>query len=176
MRSAPGPAVHPDEPGLPRPLQGKGCASLWRVSKRERQASLETAVLHPNQFQVNDAWIAFQLNDVPIETIQDGSFHCIALMDAASCFILGNAFVATTAPAPSPTELRRLLKAGWEHKRQYPKTLFVPKGQFEAAVRAEATRHGIAVVPVPEDQLFTFIGEARQGFREFVHRGGGSEA
>jgi hypothetical protein len=134
------------------------------------------AVLHPNQFQVNDAWIAFQLNDMPIETIQDGSFNCIALMDAASCFILGNAFVATAAPAPSPTELRRLLKTGWEHKRQYPTTLFAPKGQLEAAVSAEATRHGISVIPVEEDQLLAFIGEARQGFREFVQRGGGREA
>jgi hypothetical protein len=133
-------------------------------------------VLHPNQFQVNEAWIAFQLNDVPIETIEDGSFNCIALMDAASCFILGNTYIATTAPAPSPIELGRLLKAGWEHKRQYPNTLFVPKGQFEAAVSAEAKRRGISVVPVEEDQLLAFIGEARQGFREFIERGGGREA
>jgi len=133
-------------------------------------------VLHPNQFEVNDAWIAFQLNDAPIETIQDGSFNCIALMDAASCFIMGNAFVATAAAAPLPAELRRLLKAGWKHKRQFPNTLFVPKGQFEAAVSAEATRHGIAVIPVQEDQLLTFIGEARQGFRDFIQRGGGREA
>ena len=52
-------------------------------------------LLHPNQFQLNEAWIAFQLNDAPIETEQDGSFNCIALMDAASCFILGNAMVQT---------------------------------------------------------------------------------
>jgi hypothetical protein len=133
-------------------------------------------VLHPNLFQVNEAWIAFQLNDVPIETIEDGSFNCVALMDAASCFILGNTFVATATPAPSATELRRLLKTGWEQNRQYPSTLFVPKGKFEAAVRAEAKRRGISVIPVEEDQLLVFIGEARQGFREFVQRGGRREA
>ena len=134
------------------------------------------AALHPNQFRVNEAWIAFQLNDAPIETIHDGSFNCIALMDAASCFILGNAFVATAAPAPSPAELRRLLKTGWEYMRKYPNTLFVPEGRFEAAVSAEATRRGIVVIPVQADQLLTFIGEARQGFLEFVQRGGGREA
>lgn len=133
-------------------------------------------MLHPNQFQVNEAWIAFQLNDVPIETMQDGSFNCIALMDAASCFILGNTFIATTAPAPSPTELQRLLKAGWEHKRQYPNTLFVPKGDLEAVANAEATRRGISVIPVEEGQLLQFVGEARQGFREFIQGGGGREA
>jgi hypothetical protein len=133
-------------------------------------------VLHPNQFQINEAWIAFQLNDAPIETIKDGSFNCIAFMDASSCLILGNVFVATAASAPSPTDLQRLLKTGWEHKRQYPNTLFVPKGQFEAAVSGEATRHGISVIPMEERQLLTFIGEARQGFREFVQRGSGREA
>lgn len=137
---------------------------------------METAVLHPDQFQVNDAWIAFQLNDAPIETIRDGSFNCIALMDAASCFILGNAFVATTAASPSPVELRRLLRTGREHAGQYPRTLFLPKGQIEAALTAEAVRHGIAVIPVDESQLVTFIGEARQGFREFLRRGGRRES
>ena len=133
-------------------------------------------MLHPNQFQVNEAWIAFQLNDVPIETLQDGSFNCVALMDAASCFILGNTFIATTAPAPSPMEMQRLLKAGWEHKRQYPNTLFVPKGQFEAVVRTEPQRRGIAVIPVEEDQLLIFTGDARRGFREFIQQGGARKA
>lgn len=133
-------------------------------------------MLHPSQFEVNEAWIAFQLNDAPIETIEEGSFDCIALMDAASRFILGNSFVATTAQAPSPAELRRLLRTGWEHRRQYPSTLFVPKGQFETAADAEANRRGITVAPVEEDQLLAFIGEARQGFRDFLRRGGRSEA
>ncbi len=47
-----------------------------------------TFMLHPNQFQVNEAWIAFQLNDAPIHTRSDGDFNCIALMDAASCFMM----------------------------------------------------------------------------------------
>lgn len=64
-------------------------------------------MLHPNQFQVNEAWIAFQLNDLPIETMQDGSFNCIALMDAASCFIVGDVFMATTAAATRAEAKRR---------------------------------------------------------------------
>jgi len=46
-------------------------------------------MLHPNQFHVNETWIAFQLNETPIITDRDGDFNIIALMDAASCFILG---------------------------------------------------------------------------------------
>jgi len=47
-------------------------------------------VLHPNQFQVNEAWIAFKLNGDPIHTEHDGDFNFFALMDAASCFLLGS--------------------------------------------------------------------------------------
>jgi hypothetical protein len=44
-------------------------------------------VLHANQFQVNEAWIAFKLNEGAIHTENDGDFNFLALMDAASCFI-----------------------------------------------------------------------------------------
>ncbi|MCY1381805.1 hypothetical protein D9M69_697600 [compost metagenome] len=54
-------------------------------------------MLHPNQFTVNEAWIAFRLNDAPIQTDADGAFNCLALMDAASCFILGTEFVPADA-------------------------------------------------------------------------------
>jgi hypothetical protein len=131
-------------------------------------------VLHPRQFQVNEAWIAFQLNDAPIQTERDGSFNCVALMDAASCFILGNTFAPEGSPEPCQVDVRRLLKTGWEHKKQFPATLFVPKGQFQTILPAEAKRRGISVIVVEEDQLLVFIGEARQGFREHI-QGEGSQ-
>ena len=129
-------------------------------------------MLHPNQFAVNEAWIAFWLNDEPIQTVQDGSFNCICLMDAASCFILGNAMVPAHESEPSHLEAKRLLKIGWAHKKRMPKTLFVPKGQFETNLIAAAQREHIDVVPVREDQLLVFIGDARQGFKEHVQARG----
>ena len=130
-------------------------------------------MLHPNQFHVNEAWIAFKLNDVPICTESDGDFNFIALMDAASCFILSSAPVPTNAAEPSKMEAKRLLKEGQAHKQQLPKTLFIPSAQPAALLSAEAKRQGISVVRVPEDQLLLFIGEAREGFRE---RFGGSSS
>lgn len=127
-------------------------------------------MLHPSQFQVNDAWIVFKLNDVPIETEKDGSFDCICLMDAASRYILGNTLVATTASEPSTLEARRLLKTGWNRSTQLPSTLVVPTGQFPTKLRAEAKRQGIAVVLVDESELLTWIDDARKGFREYLER------
>ena len=123
-------------------------------------------MLHPNQFQVNEAWIAFQLNDVPIRTETDGDFNCIALMDAASCFILTSAFVSINEPGPTKIEARRLLKQARAHKQAMPKTLFVPSGHPADHLALEAERQKVTVVRVPFDQLLLFIGEAREGFRE----------
>lgn len=121
---------------------------------------------HPNQFQVNEAWVAFKLNDRPIHTEQDGDFDYFALMDAASCFILSSASVSARSAGPSKLESRRLLKQGKAHKKRWPKTLFVPSEQPATFMAAEAERQGIAVVRISEDQLLPFIGEAKQGFRE----------
>jgi hypothetical protein len=129
-------------------------------------------VLHPKQFQVNEAWIAFKLNDAPIPAGSDGDFNFIALMDAASCFILSSALVSATAAEPSKMEARRLLKQGKAHKQQLPKTLFIPIGQPANELTVEAERQRIAVVRVPEEQLLVFVGEAREGFRDRF--GGGS--
>lgn len=123
-------------------------------------------MLHPSQFEVNEAWIAFQLNDAPIRTERDGSFNCIAIMDAASCFILGMVMVPMDELEPSKLDAQRLLKSGRAHKKQYPKTLFVPTGRFQSFLPAEAKRHGISIVPVDESQLLIFTGEAQQGFKE----------
>jgi hypothetical protein len=126
----------------------------------------ERFVLHPNQFQVNEAWIAFKLNDRPIHTEQDGDFDFIALMDAASCFILGSVSVPANVAEPTELESRRLLLQGQERKQQLPKTLLVPSGQPAQFLAAAARRKGIEVVRVEENQLLLFIGEAREGFRE----------
>jgi hypothetical protein len=123
-------------------------------------------VLHPNQFQVNEAWIAFKLNDQPIHTQQDGDFDFFALMDAASCFILSSAPVPAKSAQLSKLESRRLLKHGQAHKKQWPKTLFVASELPATLLAAEAERLGIKVVRISEDQLLPFIGEAIQGFRE----------
>lgn len=123
-------------------------------------------MLHPKQFEVNEAWIAFRLNSTPVRTERDGDFNCIALMDAASCFILGSEFIPVTVAEPTRAQFRRLLKAAQRRKDQLPKTLFIARGDAANLMTREATHQNIDVVRVPEGELLTFIGEARQGFSE----------
>ena len=129
-------------------------------------------MLHPNQFQVNEAWIAFKLNEVPIYTEADGDFNVVALMDAARCVILSTAFGPARKADQTKTEVRRSLGEAHSHKQQLPKTLFVPINHSAKNLIAEAEKIGITVVRIPEDQLLVFIGEARQGFKEHFGSGG----
>jgi hypothetical protein len=123
-------------------------------------------MLHPKQFEVNETLIAFRLNHAPIRTELDGNFNCIALMDAASCFILSSKFIPATAAEPTRAQFRRMLKDAKRHKQQLPRTLFVPREDVAGRVTREAAQQSIEVVRVPESELLIFIGEAREGFAE----------
>ena len=128
-------------------------------------------MLHPKDFEVNEAWIAFRLNGAPIRTARDGDFNCIALMDAASCYLLGSEMIPVTAAEPTRAQFGRLLTHAKRHKQQLPKTLFVPSGDVADQMTLETTQQQIEVVRVPESELLIFIGEARQGYAEWVARG-----
>jgi hypothetical protein len=123
-------------------------------------------MLHPNQFEVNEAWILFRLNGAPIRTEQDGDFNCLALMDAASCFILGSEMIPVPAQEPTRAEFRRMLKHAHRPEQQLPETLFIPLEDVADLAAQEATKQSIEVVRVSEAELLVFIGEARQGFAE----------
>lgn len=128
-------------------------------------------MLHPSQFKVNETWITFQLNDAPLITDSDGDFNVFALMDAASCFILGVGYVRTDSKEFSRMEAKRLLKSGYTHKKQYPKELIIPNNQLANVMSEEAERLGISVVRVPEERLQVLIGEARESFQEHIGKG-----
>lgn len=134
------------------------------------------SVLHPSQFQANDAWIFFALNETPIVTVRDGSYDCICLMDAASCYILANAMVSSGERELSELEVRSLFKSAQAHNPRKPKRLFAPASHLHAQVVAEADRRGMEVIRTSESDLLVFVGEARQGFREHVMAPPASEA
>ena len=128
-------------------------------------------MVHPSQFQVNEAWIAFRLNRAPIQTEAEGPFNCFALMDAASCYILGTELVPINKAEPSSLDWRRLLKKGRSHKQQLPKTLYMASGEVAELLCREAALLKIEIVRVAESDLRIFLGEARDGFEEHVSGG-----
>ena len=128
-------------------------------------------MLHPKQFEVNEAWVAFRVNDAPIQTDRDGDFNCIALMDAASCYIFGLELVSVTAGEPTRAQFRRMLKKAKRHKQQLPKMLFVAREDVADVVTHAATQQNIDVVQVSENELLIFTREAREAFAERFEEG-----
>ena len=122
-------------------------------------------MLHPDQFEIDEAWIAFKLNEAPVATERDGDFDVVALMDAASCFIVASTLIPLRSAGLSEHEASGLLDEAQSHHQRLPATLFV-SGEQPSQLLHEAERRGITVVPVPADQLSVFVGEARAGFRE----------
>jgi hypothetical protein len=150
-----------------------GASGLLQPAQLASTTSHATSnMLHPQQFTVNEAWVAFQLNDAPIHTGQEGTFNCLALMDAASFFILGGEFVPASAVEASELEFRSLLKKGESHKNELPKTLLLAREHVADAIEREAACQGISVVRVPESELLVFTSAARVAFREQFGIGG----
>ena len=128
-------------------------------------------MLHPDQFEVNEAWIAFKLNEKPIRTATDGDFNFLALIDAASCFLLCFVPLPVTQAELTQSEARKFLEDGYVHKHRWPEKLIIDSGQHATFLAAEAERRGIEVLRVPADQFQPIVGEAQLTFR--VQFGGG---
>jgi len=144
---------------------------IWiRLNIARFQESILPLIV-PKQFRVNEAWIAFKLNNAPVTTANDGDFNVLALMDAASCFILGTEFVSADSQEPSQLEVRRLLNCGQSHKGELPNKLIIPSEQTAETFTEEAEQLGISVIRVPDKELSEFLDEAREGFQEHVSGG-----
>lgn len=122
---------------------------------------------NPNKLAVNETWIVFRLNGQPIRTEQDGDFHCLALMDAASEFILGTQLVPAVKHEPSLLDVKRLLSSGAKHKQTIPKQLLISKELPAKVIAQEAMRLGMEVHIVAAKELVPFTREAKIGFRQY---------
>ncbi len=146
---------------------GISVQSAHGIMSRIPSISPHIAMLHPSQFGPHSAWVAFQLNDQAISTQSDGDFNLIALMDAASCFILGTASIPISTGEPSQLDAKRLLKDGQSRATQWPQRLIVPTTLTAGNLLKEAENHGVRIEHVPEAELEALIGEARQSFKEY---------
>jgi hypothetical protein len=151
--------------------------AVQREEHGERQVALQLIlgvrrhwigfrVFHPNEFEANEAWIAFRLNRLPICTEEDGDFNCIAIMDAASLFILSSDLIPVDASGPTQLEFRHLIQSAQRHDQELPTKLILSRGEFPDEIARQAEERGIEVVSVSENQLLIFTREARDAFAE----------
>ncbi len=118
----------------------------------------------PDQFEVNDAWIAFRINDEFV-FVQEDPYDIFVLMDAASTYVLGFVFSKVVEEAPSVDEVEDLFKKAWETKQQWPKKLIVTDESAASNVFIqEAKKNGIPVDVVPISDLSPIIEPVKEIF------------
>ena len=125
----------------------------------------------PEAFEVNRTWLAFRINQRPIES-GDGAHDIFVLQDAGSMFIFGTALGAANADGPPEAEAESLLQRAWSHREEWPEELIVPgHASGGNAFSRVAARIGITVRAVPEAKLSFYIKDVQTAFEEYLSGG-----
>jgi hypothetical protein len=127
--------------------------------------------IEPTEFSRNEAWLLFQLNDIPLETEQDGNFNALAIMDLATGMIFGMEMVQVTEPEISDFQSRKLLAAAEVQAGSRPQRLFIDLERNADSLSTVAAAMGIRIERAPAAELAPLSLEARDGFAAHVTGG-----
>jgi len=121
-------------------------------------------MLYPDQFRVNEAWIAMRVNEAFL-FVKDEPYDIYVLMDAASCYVLGHALSRVTDEAPNETDIENLFQNAWAVKRQWAEKLMLTENSIAADVfRKQAEKNGLSVIIVPLSDLEPIVGPLKESF------------
>jgi len=90
-------------------------------------------MLTPDQFKVNEAWIAVRINEEFL-FVKDEPYDIYVLMDAASAYVSGHVFSRVVDESPHDKDVEALFRKEWEAKKQWAEKLIVPE-QFHCRER-----------------------------------------
>jgi hypothetical protein len=117
------------------------------------------------QSRVDDAWVIFRLSTAPISTAQDGDFHCVALMDMASGFLIGMQMV----PLGTEDELGAAAPALLKDARSRglaALALVMPDSALSVTVVEHAAAMGMIAGKATDAELDRALTEPREAFAE----------
>jgi hypothetical protein len=134
-----------------------------RVHERERAVPI-----NPHEYDRNEAWLLFQLNDAPVCTESDGDFNVMAILEVSTGVILGMEFVGVLAEELSEFESRKLLASSESEAGGRPQRLFIDSEQQADQLIAAASAMRVEVILESASDLNTITQEAREGFAAHV--------
>lgn len=123
-------------------------------------------MLHPDQFRVNEAWIAIRVNDSFI--IAENEPHDIfVLMDAASAYVLGFVLSKVADQAPKQADVEALFQKAWAAKSEWAENLILPeKFSAKEVFTAQAEKHGFKIQLVSLRDLAPIIDPLKESFSQ----------
>jgi hypothetical protein len=129
--------------------------------------------MHPSDFQVNQTWLAYRINQAPIR-VGGTAVDLYVLQDAASMFLFGHALATPGTEGPESSEVESLLDSAYSKGKQWPSELVMPGVHGAGSTFSKAAlQRGIAVRSIPESQMSLYIKDTQEGYEEFLTRGQG---
>ena len=121
-------------------------------------------MLTPDQFKVNEAWIAVRINEEFL-FVKDEPYDIYVLVDAASAYVLGHVLSKVVDESPDVKDVEALFREAWEAKRQWAEKLIVPENSIaENVFRIQAEKNGLSIEIVPLSDLEPIIGPLKELF------------
>lgn len=121
-------------------------------------------MLTPDQFRVNEVWIALRVNEEFL-FVKDEPYDIYVLMDAASAYVLGHVLSRVVDEAPHEKGVEALFRKAWEAKNQWAEQLIVTENSTaEDVFRTQAEKNGLSVKIVPLSELEPIVGPLKESF------------
>lgn len=121
-------------------------------------------MLTPNQFRVNEVWIAFRVNE-SFMFVQDEPYDIYVLMDAASAYAFGHVLVRVTDEIPKEKDVDTLFQEAWGAKRQWPRKLILPEDDPAKNIFGmQAEKNGLSFETVPLSDLSPIVEPMKELF------------
>jgi hypothetical protein len=121
-------------------------------------------MLTPDQFKVNEAWIAVRINEEFL-FVKDEPYDIYVLMDAASAYVLSRVLSRVVEESPHDKDVEALFRKAWEAKKQWAEKLIVPENSIaENVFTIQAEKNGLSIEIVPLSDLEPIIGPLKELF------------
>lgn len=121
-------------------------------------------MLSPDQFRVNEAWIAVRINEAFL-FVKEEPYDIYILMDAASCYVLGHVLSRVIDEAPNENDIRDLFQTAWQAKSQWAETLIITENSpAEDVFSKHARQNGLSVKKVSISDLEPILGPLKESF------------
>ena len=121
-------------------------------------------MLSPDEFRVNEAWIAIRINEQFL-FVEDEPYDMYVLMDAASTYVFGHVLSKAPDEAPPRKDVDDLFNKAWEAKNQWAEKLIVAANSDAAGIfKEQAEDNGLSVMVVPLSDLGPIISPVKELF------------
>lgn len=122
--------------------------------------------MYPDQFEINEAWVAFKMFDEPLTLKEGGSVEGVGLMDVGSTCVL-NYQLRPVGTDFSEVEARGFLRnLKVQAAVRPPRKLFISSDVKASGLQAEAAKLGIQVIDAEVVALQGIVGPLKEQFSD----------